>query len=41
MMKPEIPKGGGTCFICKKECKILHYFHDECRQKWFDEDVRN
>jgi len=41
MMKPEVPKGGGTCFICKKECKILHYFHNECKQKWEDEVKRD
>jgi len=41
MIKHEIPKGGGTCFICKEKCEVYHYFHNECRQKWVDEARKN
>jgi len=37
MVKHEIPKGGGMCFICKQSCKVFHYYHEECKQKWEDE----
>jgi len=39
MLKHEIPKGGGTCFVCKKKCEILHYFHEECKQRWMEEGM--
>ena len=37
MIKHEIPKGGGTCFICGEACTILHYYHVECKNKWLEE----
>lgn len=37
MMKPELPKGGGTCFICKEKCETYHYYHTKCRDKWMEE----
>lgn len=40
MIKHEIPKGGGTCFICKEGCEVYHYYHEECKQKWVDEGMK-
>jgi len=37
MIKHEIPKGGGTCFICKEKCTTFHYYHAECKNKWLEE----
>ena len=40
MRKPELPKGGGTCFICKEECTLLHYYHKDCKTEWMKEGMK-
>jgi len=41
MVKPELPKGGGLCFICKKKCEELWYWHPECRVKYIEDARRS
>jgi len=40
MVKHEIPKGGGTCFICKEKCEVYWYWHPACKEEWMDKGKR-